>query len=111
MDLEWTLDDARFAHAPFFRTAEEAQEWEDVVSETFRAQTYDELEAQLLGEDDVPFELCRTSEEALDHPQIIANGEVVQVQDPVLGLVREIGPVARFSCTPSTSAALRTSAG
>ena len=38
--LEWSLDDARFANAPFFRNAEEAQEWEDLVSETFRSQTY-----------------------------------------------------------------------
>ena len=76
------------------------------MSEQFRSRTYDDLEAQLLMEDNVPFELCRSSEEALDHPQIIANGEVIEIQDPVLGLVREIGPVARFSRTPAASGAL-----
>jgi crotonobetainyl-CoA:carnitine CoA-transferase CaiB-like acyl-CoA transferase len=101
--LAWTLDDARFANAPFFRDAEEAQEWEDIVSETFRSQTYREIEAQLLTEDNIPFELCRTSEEALDHPQVVANGEVVQIEDALVGTVREVGPVARFSRTPAVT--------
>ena len=56
---------------------------------------------QFLAENDLPFELCGTSEEALDHPQIIANGEVVEVDDPVLGTVREVGPVATFAESPS----------
>jgi crotonobetainyl-CoA:carnitine CoA-transferase CaiB-like acyl-CoA transferase len=101
--LEWTLDDPRFANAPFFRNAEDAQAWEDLVSETFRSQTYRELEAQLLTEDNIPFELCRSSEEALNHPQIIANGEVIQIEDPVVGVVRQVGPVARFSRTPAVT--------
>ena len=101
--LAWTLDDPRFASAPFFRDAEQAQEWEDIVSETFRSQTYGEIEAQLLTEDDIPFELCRTSEEALDHPQIVANGEVIQIDDPVVGAIRQVGPVARLSRTPAVT--------
>ena len=44
--------------------------------------------------------MCGTSEEALDHPQIIANGEVVEIDDPVLGTVREVGPVATFAREP-----------
>ena len=52
---------------------------------------------QFLAEADLPFELCGTSEEALDHPQIIANGEVVEVDDPVLATVREVGPLATFA--------------
>ena len=85
-------------------TAEDAQEWEDLLWDKFRARTYAELEQAMLAEDDLPFELCRSSEEALDHPQIVANGEVVEVDDPVVGLVREVGPVARFHAAPSVIA-------
>ena len=99
--LEATLDEERFSHAPFFATAEDAQEWEDMLWERIRAQTWAELLPQFLAENDLPFELCGTSEEALDHPQIIANGEVVEVEDPVLGRVREVGPVATFAQSPS----------
>ena len=69
--------------------------------ERIRAQTWAELLPQFLAQNDLPFELCGTSEEALDHPQIIANGEVVEVDDPVLGTVREVGPLATFAESPS----------
>lgn len=99
--LDWTLDEERFANAPFFATAEDAQEWEDLLWERFRSETWADLQPQLLSENDLPFELCGTSEEALDHPQVIANGEVIEVDDPVVGKVREAGPVATFSQSPS----------
>ncbi len=99
--LAGTLDEERFSRAPFFATPEDAQEWEDMLWERVRAQTWAELLPQFLAENDLPFELCGTSEEALDHPQIIANGEVVEIDDPVLGKVREVGPVATFAQSPS----------
>ena len=99
--LEATLEEERFSHAPFFATAEDAQEWEDLLWDRIRAQTWAELLPQFLAENDLPFELCGTSEESLDHPQIIANGEVVEVDDPVLGTVREVGPLATFAQSPS----------
>ena len=99
--LEATLEEPRFANAPFFASAEDAQAWEDMLWERFRAKTWLEIEPDLFGQDDLPYELCGTSEEALDHSQIIANGEVVEVDDAAHGLVRAVGPVARFTVTPS----------
>ena len=99
--LEDTLDDERFAHAPFFRTAEDAQEWEDLL--------WERSSARRRGPSSLPRcsrrTTCRSScaarsEEALDHPQIVANGEVVEVDDPVLGTVREVGPVAHVRAEP-----------
>ena len=104
VELDWTLGEDRFARAPFFATADDAQEWEDLLWERFRSQTWDELQPQLIAENDLPFELCGTSEEALEHPQIVANGEVVDVDDPVVGAVREVGPVATFARSPSVIA-------
>ena len=104
LGLEATLEEERFSHAPFFATAEDAQEWEDMLWERVRAQTWAELLPQFLAQNDLPFEMCGTSEEALDHPQIIANGEVVEIDDPVLGKVREVGPVATFAESPSVIA-------
>ena len=101
LGLEGTLEEERFSHAPFFATAEDAQEWEDMLWERVRAETWAELQPQFIAQNDLPFELCGTSEEALDHPQIIANGEVVEVDDPVLGKVRAVGPLATFAESPS----------
>ncbi len=99
--LEHLFDDPRFAHAPFFHTADDAQAWEDITWDTFRAKTWAELQPLLLAEEDVPFELAASSQQALDHPQMIHNGHVIEVDDPVVGRVREIGPIATMACTPS----------
>ncbi|HXY91938.1 MAG TPA: CoA transferase [Acidimicrobiia bacterium] len=99
--LDHTLEQEPFANAPFFKDADDAQAWEDMLWEKFRAQTWAELQPQLIAENDLPFELCGTSEEALDHPQIVANGEAIEVDDPVVGTVRQVGPVAAFAKSPS----------
>jgi crotonobetainyl-CoA:carnitine CoA-transferase CaiB-like acyl-CoA transferase len=99
--LDHTLTDPRFEHAPYFRTAEDAQAWEDMLWEKVRECTWPELEPGLSAQEDLPFELVRTSEEALEHPQMIANGLVAEIEDSTVGMVRAVGPVAVFERTPS----------
>lgn len=101
LGIEKMLEDPRFAKAPMFQTAEDAQEWEDTIWETFRTRTFAEWDQRLLAEPDVAYELLRTSEEGLDHPQIRQNGEVVSVQDPGVGTVEQVGPTARYRATPA----------
>ena len=55
----------------------------------------------LRAEPDVAYELLRTSEEGLDHPQVPHNGEVVTLDAPGIGPVEQVGPVARFQATPA----------
>jgi crotonobetainyl-CoA:carnitine CoA-transferase CaiB-like acyl-CoA transferase len=45
--------------------------------------------------------MARHSEEALDHAQMLHNGNVISVEDPDRGTVRQVGPVANFSATPA----------
>jgi len=94
------LQDARFANLPSFANAEIAQEFEDLVLEAFREQDLDHWLPKLMASPDVAFEVAATCEEGLDHPQIVHNGDVIQVDDPVHGPVREIGPLTHFSDTP-----------
>ena len=42
-----------------------------------------------------------TTAEALHHPDVVANGDVVIIDDPEHGSVRTIGPVAQLSVTPA----------
>lgn len=90
------LDEPRFAKAPKFDSAEDAQEWEMAMWRAFRAKPYAEWLEILRGDPDIAFETLVTSEEALDHPQIVHNGEVVDVEG-----VRMVGPLARFEKSPS----------
>jgi crotonobetainyl-CoA:carnitine CoA-transferase CaiB-like acyl-CoA transferase len=92
--------DPRFGGLPSFANPEDAQEWEDLLMEAFRAKDFDHWLPLLQASPDIAFEVAVTSEEGLDHPQIVHNGDVITVEDPKVGPVREIGPVGHFSRTP-----------
>jgi crotonobetainyl-CoA:carnitine CoA-transferase CaiB-like acyl-CoA transferase len=99
--IEHTIDEPRFAKQPQFATAEDAQEWEDLLWEAMAAQPYEHWERVFLADPNIAFELARFSEEGLDHEQIRHNGERVTVTDPVVGPVEQIGPLAQFGAAPS----------
>jgi crotonobetainyl-CoA:carnitine CoA-transferase CaiB-like acyl-CoA transferase len=93
-------EDPRFKGLPTFASPEDAQEWEDMLMEAFRAKDFDHWLPLLEASPDIAFEVAVTSEQGLDHPQIVHNGDVIVVQDPKLGPVREVGPIGHFEKTP-----------
>ena len=52
-----------------------------------------------------------TAQEALGHPDMIANGDIVDVAHPRLGTVRQLGPIAQLSATPGRVGAPGSEAG
>jgi crotonobetainyl-CoA:carnitine CoA-transferase CaiB-like acyl-CoA transferase len=94
------LQDPRFAGLPTFANADDAQEWEDLLLEAFRAKDLDHWLPLLEASPNVAFEVAVTSEEGLAHPQIVQNGDVVTVNDPSRGAIRQIGPIGHFDKTP-----------
>jgi len=94
------VEDPRFARLPMFATAEDAQEWEDLLWAAFRTEDLSHWLPRLMASPDVAFEVAVTCEEGLDHPQIVHNGDVITVEDPVVGPVRQVGPIGRFSAAP-----------
>ena len=92
--------DSRFQGLPTFATAEDAQEWEDMLLEAFRAKDFEHWLPLLQSSPDIAFEVAVTSEEGLEHPQIVHNGDVIVIDDAKLGPVREVGPVGHFEKTP-----------
>ena len=60
-----------------------------------------ELMARVMDEPDVACEIAATTVEAMDHPQVLHNHHVAMVDDFELGPIEQVGPVARFSATPS----------
>jgi crotonobetainyl-CoA:carnitine CoA-transferase CaiB-like acyl-CoA transferase len=100
MEMTYLLEDQRFAQAPRFASADDAQDYEQFVMWTFAQRTLEDWMPRLLAEADLPFEVMVSAEMGLDHPQIRANGNVVTVADDRVGMVEEVGPVAAFSRTP-----------
>ena len=49
---------------------------------------------------DVAAEPYRTSVEGMTHPQMIHNGHVREVMDPVVGMTKQLGPLSLMSDTP-----------
>ena len=96
------LHEPKFSRLPMFDTAEDAQEWEDLLLEAFRREDLADWLPRLEANPDIAFEVAVTSEEGLDHPQIVHNGDIVVIDDPVHGPVRQVGPIGHFSATPMT---------
>lgn len=94
------VDEPRFSRLPHFDTAEDAQAWEDLLLEAFRREDLEYWRPRLEASPDVAFEVAVTSEEGLSHPQIVHNGDVITIEDPAVGPIREVGPIGHFSATP-----------
>ena len=73
----------------------------ETVLRRLHEKTLDEWMEIFLRSDDIGVEPFRTPTEALDHPQMVHNGHVLEMTDPSLGKTRQVGPLIRMSATPS----------
>lgn len=94
------VTDPRFSKLPAFDSPELAQEWEDLLLEAFRTEELDYWLPRLEASSDIAFEIAVTSEEGLDHRQIVHNGDAITVEDSAYGPVRQVGPIGHFAATP-----------
>lgn len=101
LDLGPLVDEPRFAHMPRFANPDDAEAWEELLCERMRQFDAKELTDRFLSQPDVPFEAIGSTEAAMDHPQVVHNGCVITLPDPICGPVDQIGPLAAFPETPS----------
>jgi crotonobetainyl-CoA:carnitine CoA-transferase CaiB-like acyl-CoA transferase len=85
---------------PIFDTAEDAQEWENLLLAAFLSEDLEHWLPRLNASPDVAFEIAITSEQGLDHPQIGYNGDAITLEDPLVGPIRQVGPIGHFEKTP-----------
>jgi crotonobetainyl-CoA:carnitine CoA-transferase CaiB-like acyl-CoA transferase len=94
---EW-LDDPRFA-TPALRH-KHIDERLAMTQEVLRAHTAAEWLRRLTAEG-VPCAPVLTRGRMISHPQVVANGVVIETEHPAAGRVRQARPAARFSATPT----------
>ncbi len=100
LDMDYIYEDPRFKTAPRVNP-EDQDSLEEMMLERVRERTMEEWMNTFLNEtSDVGVERYTTSEEALDHPQILHNGHICDVEDPRLGKTRQLGPLATMRDTP-----------
>lgn len=103
LELGYLLDDPRFAKAPMgLARVEDGDELEALLRERMRTRTQAEWMRVFTEEVDVGADPFLTPAEFLNHPDMVDNGRVVTVDDPVLGQVRQVGPLVVMSDTPAT---------
>ena len=100
LDMDFIYEDPRYKTAPDL-AEEDVESLERMMLERVQEKTLDEWMDMFVNQaGDVAAEPYMTSEEALDHPQIVHNGHVLEMDDPRVGKMRQIGPMVIMKGTP-----------
>ena len=100
LGLDHIYSESRFASAPML-SAEAAEELREMILKSAQTRTMDEwMDLFLTVHTDVAAEPFMTAKEGLKHPQIVYNAHVQPVDDPELGEMLQLGPLARLTDTP-----------
>ncbi len=97
--LTEALKDPRFGNGRLPQTPEADLECRALVAQAVRTKPYAEW-AKIFEESDVPFARCQVSEDSMADPQVRFNDMVVELQDPEMGPVTQMGVPIHFSETP-----------
>ena len=99
MGLWHIYRDDRFKDAPDL-TPESREALRDILLDRMLEKTLDEWMEIFIEDGDVAAEPFLTTLEGLRHPQFVHNGHVVQVQDPRVGPMAQLGPLVDLTDTP-----------
>ena len=100
LDMDFIYEDPQLRNAPFL-DPEAVEALERIMLEKVQQRTLAEwMEIFLSREGNAAAEPYLTSEQALDHPQIVHNGNVQELHDPAAGATRQLGPIVNMSATP-----------
>lgn len=93
--MEWILDDERYKGAPYkWANTDDRDHLITLVRERMKERTADEWMDAYLANGNVCGDVIQTTKEALSHRQSIAGGWVVTIEDPRVGPILQVGPLA-----------------
>jgi crotonobetainyl-CoA:carnitine CoA-transferase CaiB-like acyl-CoA transferase len=99
MGIKDAVNEARFNRGRPPQDSAADRELRALVAQVIRTKPYAEW-ASLFEAADVPFAQARLTEESMDDPQVEANGMVIEVQDPEVGPMLQMGVPIALSVTP-----------
>jgi crotonobetainyl-CoA:carnitine CoA-transferase CaiB-like acyl-CoA transferase len=103
LDMDFIYEDPRFETAPRL-DPDSVAALERIMLEKVQQKTLKEWMDIFLGEaGNVAAEPYYTSEQALNHPQIVHNGNVQDLHVPGVGDTRQLGPMVDMRGTPATT--------
>jgi crotonobetainyl-CoA:carnitine CoA-transferase CaiB-like acyl-CoA transferase len=100
LGLDWMWSDPEWKTAPEFDDEPKRERFWERMLAAARERTVAEWDEVFREHPNVWAELFRTTEELLDHPQMVHNRHLVEVEDRVVGATRQLAPMVRMSATP-----------
>ena len=97
----WIKHDERYKDAPRIPSHEDRIALNLMLFEHYRTKTAAEWREIYRKNPDCAGEIMQTTQEALQHEQFRVNGHVIELQDPRVGRMEQVGPFAKMSETPA----------
>ena len=101
LDLEWMFTDERWQGAPLFDEADKRFDFWTHMLEAARKKTLAQWEQVFENDHDAFAEQFRNGPVALEHPQLVHDGMVADVEDAERGIVRQPGALVKAAATPA----------
>jgi crotonobetainyl-CoA:carnitine CoA-transferase CaiB-like acyl-CoA transferase len=98
MGIKDVINEPRFNRGRPPQDTQEDRELRAIVAQVIRTRPYAEW-ASIFDEADVPFAQARLTEESLDDPQVAANSMAIELQDPEVGPLVQMGVPIELSAT------------
>jgi formyl-CoA transferase len=99
LGIQEVLDDPKYGRGRLPKSPEADRELRTTIAQAIRTKPY-ETWARIFEEADVPYARVRTTEESLDDPQVHVNSMLVELQDPDVGRIVQMGMPIQLSATP-----------
>lgn len=99
--FSWIRQDERYRDAPRFANQDDRIALNLQIFERFKEKTAREWREIYRQHPDCAGEIMQTTQEALHHEQFVANGHLIEIDDPRVGRMEQVGPFARMSLTPA----------
>ena len=102
LDMDYIYDEPRFQRLPAVLD-DDRDAFHQIILERVRGKNVDEwMDTFISPAFNVGAEPYMTSREGMDHPQVVHNGHILDVEDPRLGRTRQLGPIVTLSETPGS---------
>lgn len=100
--FDWIWEDERFKGAPYVVPDVDAKvELIGLIRQRMKEKTAAKWMAEYLANGNVCGDVVETTQEALRHPQTVAYGGTVEVDDPRVGPILQVGPLAKIPGAPA----------
>jgi crotonobetainyl-CoA:carnitine CoA-transferase CaiB-like acyl-CoA transferase len=100
MGIKDVLDDPKYGRGRLPKTLEADCELRTIIAQALRTKPYATW-ARIFEDADVPYARVRTTEESMDDPQVQVNAMLVDLQDPEVGRITQMGVPVQLSGAPS----------